>query len=387
MTGLNIDDLGLPDYQPEQPVQGVEDAFDYPVAYKFAFVGVGQAGGRIAQTFYDLGYRRVCAVNTAQTDLSELSDLPATSKLAMGEQQGVGKDPATAAKIAASRGEDIYDLLTRTCDGADRIFVCLSGAGGTGAGAFAQVAAVANNYMISHRKPGSVGAIIALPKDSEGPRGAKNVLYTVNALSKLKLSPIIFIDNERFKQLYGSRLPAQREKPESNSSTAKLLHTFNRLAGTESDDVGGTTFDAADFGKLLGSGVVAFASAGLTKWDSPTQISEAIRDRLRNNVLAAVDLSKGSIAGLIYIVAGEAWDGDNAVTVEYLDHGTDMMNRIMDKPDSVVFTGVYPTAGATGSIQVLSMIGGLPYPQARLEDLAKRAGIPKDNIAAFLGMA
>ena len=55
---------------------GPVDSFDYPVAFKFAFVGVGQAGGRIAQAFNTKGYARACAVNTTIQDLSELKFFP-----------------------------------------------------------------------------------------------------------------------------------------------------------------------------------------------------------------------------------------------------------------------------------------------------------------------
>ena len=63
-------DIDLPDV--EAPVvkhHEVQDAFNYDVAFKMAFVGIGQGGGRIAETFYKQGYRRVVAINSAMEDL------------------------------------------------------------------------------------------------------------------------------------------------------------------------------------------------------------------------------------------------------------------------------------------------------------------------------
>ena len=60
-------DLGLPDIpmpEPQEPKEEIKDKVD--VAFKFAFIGAGQGGGRLAETFFELGYRRVCAINTAQ---------------------------------------------------------------------------------------------------------------------------------------------------------------------------------------------------------------------------------------------------------------------------------------------------------------------------------
>ena len=64
----------------------VED--DVEVAFKFAFVGAGQGGSRLAQAFKKIGYNRICAINTAQQDLNTL-DLE--HKLCIGDG-GAGKN-------------------------------------------------------------------------------------------------------------------------------------------------------------------------------------------------------------------------------------------------------------------------------------------------------
>jgi len=382
---LNFDDM--PDSPPPPTEAKIADTFDYPVGFKFAFVGVGQAGGRIANTFKGLGYARTCAINTAMADLAELKEFPDYAKLDVGQQQGAGKDPLTAAKIVSDKDGEIFDLYTRTWgDDVDYAFVCLSGAGGTGAGAYAKVAAVAKEYMRSHKRVNRVGCIMALPKDADGQRGAKNVIHSLKQLQGLNLSPIIFIDNEKYKQLYGQNVSVAQEKPASNMSTAKLLHMFNRLAGTESENVGGTTFDPTDFSRILDSGVIAFASTTVTKWESPADITTPIRERLKENVLASVDMTKGSVAGLLYIISGAAWDGPNAIKVGHLDHGTEMMNSLLAKKDSVVFPGIYPTSSPESNIKIFAMIGGLPMPIERIKELANRAGEAQDSIQQHFGI-
>ncbi len=383
---LSLDDLPETPEKPQVPE--ITDLFNFPVGFKFAFVGVGQAGGRITAAFRELGYGRVCAINTAVADLAELTGLPAHAKLDVGQQQGAGKDPATAARIFADKDEEIYDLFTR-CWGndVDYVFVCLSGAGGTGAGAYAKVVEVAKRYLAEKKRPVHVGCIMAIPKNSEGQRSAVNVLYSLRTLRKLELSPIIFIDNERFLQLYGHNTSVAKEKPASNTGTAKLLHTFNKLAGTVSEDTGGTTFDATDFSCILNSGVVAFAATTVRKWDSPADITTPIREQLRSNVLASVDLGTGTVAGLLYVLTGEAWEGDNAVKIGHLDAGTQMMHRILHQTEKVtVFPGVYPAQGGENSIKVLAMVGGLNLPTERITDLAVTAGESRDSIADFLGV-
>ena len=177
MPDFSLDIGDLPESPDQAKPSHIVDDFAYPVGFKFAFVGVGQAGGRIAKTFQELGYQRVCAINTAMSDLSELKTFPDQSKLALGSQQGAGKEPAVAAAIAKDKDEDIFDLYTRALGPeVDYAFICLSGAGGTGAGIFAKAAAVAKKFMLAQKRPNRVGCIMAMPKDAEGQRSATNIL-------------------------------------------------------------------------------------------------------------------------------------------------------------------------------------------------------------------
>ena len=68
----------------------IEDDLD--VSFKFCFIGAGQAGSRIAQTFNKLGYNRVAVINTAEQDLNSI-DLE--HKLCISDG-GAGKQPELA---------------------------------------------------------------------------------------------------------------------------------------------------------------------------------------------------------------------------------------------------------------------------------------------------
>lgn len=373
--GIDIGDIPVPPSEPEGPQ--ITDDFDYNVAFNFGFVGVGQCGGRIAATFAQLGYGRVCAVNTTIQDLEELK-LPPERKLDVGDARGAGKDPAAAAALFADKDEDVFDLLKRSWgDQIDYGFVCLAAAGGTGAGGHPKVVEIARRYLTHCKRADKVGAIVALPRDDEGQRFAKNALHTARELSRMDLSPVIFIDNQKIRELYPS-LSAASVHPTENKSTAALLHLFNRLAGSDSDL---TTFDRADFAKLLDSGLITFAADTIGKWASAADISTPIRERLRRNILATVDFSQSTVAALIYILSGAAYD---EVKSADLDHGVAMFTRMLaDK--STVFPGVYRGSPGEASVKVLAMIGALPWPKRRLCDLADRAGEHRDEVARLLG--
>ena len=71
----SIPDLPLEDFEPD--VDAVTDEVQDKAggALTYAFIGAGQGGGRMAKAFYDLGYTKTLAINTAKNDLN-LLDLP-----------------------------------------------------------------------------------------------------------------------------------------------------------------------------------------------------------------------------------------------------------------------------------------------------------------------
>ena len=133
--GIDLPDIPLPDDEPLE--EGVKDEFS-DAAFNFAIVGVGQGGSRLAESFWNLGYRRVGIINTAQQDLS-LIKIPEENKLLIGEG-GAGKNPEAADEVFRTRYEDILDFLKKTFGtGYERVLVCAGAGGGTGAGGVARV--------------------------------------------------------------------------------------------------------------------------------------------------------------------------------------------------------------------------------------------------------
>jgi cell division GTPase FtsZ len=371
---LGLEDLDIPVPPTVQNADEVEDQFDYDTAFKIAFVGVGQGGSRIAESFYKIGYRRVAAINTTLQDLNAIT-IPDRNKLDIGGG-GAGKDPAVAAAAIADKDEDVYDVLKRSWGrDADYVIVCLGAGGGTGSGATPKVIEVARRLMEESGKPVRVGVIVALPKNSEGQKPAKNALYTIKALAGMDLSPAIILDNERIRELYDP-VPA-KEYPLSNSSIAKYLHLFNRLAAQDSEH---TTFDRADLTHLLDGGVVAFGAQKITEWNDASDISSAIRQHLRKNILASVDLTTGREAGLIFVMGRDVYDVVRSSTI---DHGFEMLNRIL-ADGSTVYRGVYPS-GSTG-LTALTLIASLRWPEERLLELAKVAGVDGGDVQNWLGV-
>ena len=358
---IDLGDFEAPVVQEEPQFDDVFAAESKP-AFRAAFVGCGQAGGKLVEAFYDLGYRRVCAVNTTSQDLAELK-LPVAAKLDLGGR-GAAKDPEVAAKAVAGRDEDIFDLFTRNWGpDVDYVLVCMAAGGGTGAGIYETVVKVAGAYFEKIGRPVKVGVITALPKSTEGARPAANACVVLDKLKASKLSPIILVDNERIEQLH-PRLSIAKFFKQANDAVAKQFHLLNRLAAQSSEHA---SFDAAEFGSLLDSGLVTFGAQKVDNWHEATAVAKAVRTQLQKTLLVPVDATTASAASLVFVV-GEAIHDE--VPRTSLDDGFAALNRIM--PGATLFSGIYKGKGSV--LLAFTMLGGLTWPTEKLDALRKSAG-------------
>jgi len=180
------------------------------------------------------------------------------------------------------------------------------------------------------------------------------------------ISPLIVLDNNKIEKIYPS-LPVARFWDVANKSISSLLHLFNSIATQDSEY---TTFDKADLADLLSSGALTFGVCQIKKWDELTDISHAIRDNLKNNVLAGgFDLSKAKAAGCVFIASSDVLE---KIPQSHLEHGFEMLSRMM-RTGGVLHRGIYQ--GSKPGLVVYSVIGELGVPEERIEEIRNIARI------------
>ena len=354
--GIDLPDIPLPDDDPIE--DSVTDQFN-DAAFNFAVVGVGQGGSRLAESFWNLGYRRVGVINTAQQDLS-LIKIPEENKLLIGDG-GAGKNPEAADEVFRTRYEDILDFLKKTFGtGYERVLVCAGAGGGTGAGGVSRVLEISHDLNQSLGKEtkdtdAKVGCILALPTRGEGVKVQENSKKTVSKVVDLQkagvVSPLVILDNEKIKQLY-PKLSVNQFWGTANNSICSIFHLFNKISAKESAY---TTFDKADLDTIFSSGIIMFGATPI-KDTTETGISYAVRDNLRKNILAGVDAATGNVAACVIIGDKESLDN---IPQASLEHGFEQLSRMMGS-NSTVHRGIY--AGAKKGLAVYTAIGGLQAP-------------------------
>lgn len=360
-------DLLVPQVEESELVNEMKDIKDrMDGSFKFCFIGAGQGGCRIAESFHKLGYGRVAAVNTAQQDLNTIK---LENKLCIGKG-GSGKDPDTGEAIIEERREDVLDFMRYSFGKTfDRIMVCAGAGGGSGTGMLLPLIDIAKEVQALHQTiDQKVGVILTLPKISEGNKVNHNAFKLMKKLFPLVLrkvvSPLIILDNEKMSKLHPN-VPVSKFWDVANSNLAGLFHLFNL---TSSKDSSYTAFDKNDYKGILDSGLIVFGASPVSNWKDPVEISRVVRENLKGNLLSGgIDISTGKTAGVIMIGGPEILD---TLPQGYIDQSLDQLNRILRR-GSTVHGGVY--SGDKPSLNVFSVVGGMDEPHERLNELLMAA--------------
>jgi cell division GTPase FtsZ len=365
-------DVEVPEIPMPEVVESKDINDDFEAGFKFAFIGSGQGGSRIAAQFWKMGYRRVCCINTAEQDLTHIQ-LPTSRKFCFGTG-GAGKNPAVAHALMLEKKEDVLDFMRRSFgQSLERVFVCVGAGGGTGAGTAVHLVDAAVELQKSLRcATEKVGVIVALPKISEGKKVSVNAYNTLKDLLFLRakgvVSPLIICDNEKIGKMYPS-LAVDPFWDTANASVCSLLHLFNTVSVKHSHY---TSFDVNDLKTVFDSGLITLGATPLQKWTDATDISYAVRNNLKNNLLSGgVDLATGSVAGVVIIGGANIM---TSVPQTHLDHAFDQLNRMM-KPGNTVHRGIY--RGSKETLVVYTVVGGLADPVAKLDELRKHGDLPE----------
>ena len=368
---LQLPILDLEQYEPNfEEETGVVDKIKGSTRY--AWIGAGQCGGRLVKSFYDLGYKKVLAVNTTHHDL-DLLDIPEDQKYLMDiGERGAGKDMERGEKAVQENQQKILHLA-RELFGTqiDHIMICFGAGGGTGSGSVTGLIEVAKRYAryAGLENPSrKVGVVMTLPTlgEANSPLVAENAYRVASNLSEMarkgEISPLIIIDNDKINKMYPG-MTVKSFWPSINNTVASLFDIFNRLSDLNSPY---TSFDPVDYHSIMQAGGCAIM--GLTKVDKIQDkfaISEAVKKNLGKTLLAGgFNLSTAKLAGCIF-VGGKGLTTNVKGLQDNIDYAFDILSEITGQAS--IHRGIYEDS--RNSLRVYTIIGGLDSPTARLEEL------------------
>ncbi len=324
-------------------------------------LGSGQAGSRLAEAFFKLGYDAV-VVNTAMQDLKYI-DIPDSNKLLLEYGLGGAAKEIEIGRAAAEahRGE-INQLIADKLAGSQVNVLCLSLGGGSGAGSCETLVEI----LTASGKP--LVVMTVLPMSTEDAQTKSNALETLSKLSKLaqtkKINNLIVVDNAKIEAIY-SHVGQMEFYKTANKAIVEPIDVFNTLSSMPSDT---KPLDPMEFSKLFldGDGLTVYGEFTVTDYEGDMNIAEAVLNNLSNNLLAeGFDLKQSKYVGYIVTASKAVWDKIKAVSIDYANH---MVNDLCGNPVGV-FKGMYVIESNEDVVKVYSMFSGLGLPSSRVEQL------------------
>lgn len=330
----------------------------------FGVVGLGQAGSRLSEIFYKLGYNS-CVFNTARQDLEHIN-LPDNRKIflpfALG---GAGKELDNGRQAVEQNGETILNKINEFFDDSQEMLIlAVSGGGGTGSGGAESMIGL----MSSLGKP--IGVIYVLPMESEDALSKHNSVVTLSKLAKMASSDIIttliVVDNSKIDLIYPNLSKAEFWNT-ANNAIIEPIHIFNHLSAISTPH---DSLDSMDFGRLFTEGdCTIYGQLDVENYMETTAIAEAIIENLESGLLASdFNLKETRFAGFIITASKEVLDKLPAVTIDYAQH---MLSDICDFPQMV--RGVYEIESDDDVVHVYTMLSGLGLPTSRIDSLKEEA--------------
>ena len=340
---VDIPTLDIEDYDPDlnEEQETIEDQSGGALTY--AIVGAGQGGGRMAKAFYDMGYTKTVAVNTARSDLNGL-DIPEEQKFLVDEhgEQGAGKDQAKAQAAIERKEQEVFNKFREVFGtNVDRILICLGVSGGSGGGTVNTLIKVAKKYFtyigvedVDQR----VGVVASLPTagESASPTVAKNAHARMTQLCTLaekgKIAPLIMVDNANKDSEY-------------------------------------TTFDATDYDSIMRQpGCMIMGVTSVKNLENETAVSSALKKNLEKTLLAeGFDLTSATGAACIVVGSEEIFE-ETAGLMDNIEFGFDTLAALTG--GAMVHRGIYED-DKKDKLVTYTLVSGLKRPAKRIEGLKK----------------
>ena len=206
---------------------------------KIKVIGLGGGGGNAVNRMIESGVKGVEFI-AANTDLQVLNSSKADVKIQIGanltDGLGAGGKPEVGKESAVESKKEIEDALS----GADMVFITAGMGGGTGTGAAAVVAEIAQGL-------GALTvAIVTKPFSFEGKRRMDNALAGIEELRK-HVDTLIVIPNDRLREIIDKSTPMLEAFKEVDNVLRRGVQSISDLIAV----VGLVNLDFADVKAIM----------------------------------------------------------------------------------------------------------------------------------------
>lgn len=355
--------------EPEPTEESKEEEEKMPIrivekktrSLELGIVGSGQAGSRLAESLYKLGYSAL-AFNTATQDLEHIQMPDANKCLLDYGLGGASKDPQIGHDAAETHRDMIAAKIEDQLGDAQVFVFCTSLGGGSGGGSIDTMIDIMSNMG----KP--IVVMTVLPMTNEDPQTKDNSLKALAKLTKLiqseKIHNLIVVDNAKIETIYSNVGPMDFYRV-SNEAIVKPLDVFNSFSSKPSNV---KALDPMEFTKILidGNGLSLYGEMTVTNYEDETALAEAVIQNLSSGLLAeGFDLKQTKYVGAMFLANANVWSKLPSASLNYA------MAMVQDHAGTPqgVFRGIYEADIEEDVVKVYSFFSGLALPQSRVDEL------------------
>lgn len=319
------------------------------------FIGVGQCGGNIANEFAKLGYQSI-VINTAQSDLNKLSNIPSENKLLINFGiEGAGKNPEIGENAFIQHNEEVLKLIEQVFVETDIIYVCAGLGGGTGSG----ISPMLTEVLIEMEY--NVGMIVTLPMKNESPKVQLVALDAFQKISNISdIKSIFIVDNEK---AINTSIGVKMQYNITNVNIAKSLNDINEITTKTSD----MAFDARDFITLLEhTGIAILTTIEIEDIKSFSDVAaQNVTKSIQSGLYANTELVNANGLAIIFETKS---GGSTFVNQDVIKK----IQRAIGNPFDM-FYAIYEDEDKKQdrSATLKLLITGLPVPKERLDEMAE----------------
>jgi cell division GTPase FtsZ len=324
-------------------------------------LGVGQAGGNIAEIASTMGFQ-TALINTNQRD--GLVNTKVDRKYFVPGFNGAGQDRSIGLRAVNENYREIIDFVQRSFKNIKLLFVAFSTDGGTGSG----MSPLLIDLLLDQLPGVNIGAIAIVPDRNVIAGNRINATECIEEISKIdSLSSLFLVDNDQMRKL-NPQSSKHQIYLSSNHQVMEAIHTV--LQVTKKSSFYGN-FDETDLMNILGTrGVTLISSATITDVKTTSEVSSKIQQSWANSIFCPVESTGVIRAGLIY-------------------EGPEKMAKLINVPSIFervgepleLFEGTYISESDP---TITTILAGMPFPTRRLLALEESLEKNKDRLQSLV---
>jgi tubulin-like protein CetZ len=324
-------------------------------------LGVGQAGGNIAELASTLGFQ-AALINTNQRD--GLVNTKVDKKCFVPGYNGAGQDRSIGIKAVSNHHRELIDFVKRSFKNIKLLLVAFSTDGGSGSG----MSPVLIDLLLDHLPNVRIGAIAILPERNVLAGNRINASECIQELSKIEgISSVFLADNDQMRKM-NPQASKHQIYLSSNLQVVKAIN--NVLQVTQKSSFYGN-FDETDFLNILGTrGVTIISSATITEAKTMSEVSAAVNKSWANSIFCPVESTGVIRAGLVY-------------------EGSEKVTKLINVPSIFERTGeplqlFEGTYISESDPTITTILAGMPFPFSRLAALEDSVEKNKERLQSLV---